>query len=1104
MADWKETKLWLLLKAKPVEEAKTVQTMLETCMPNIQDILARGGTSPNDFTLHDADHSFRVAQRMVDITPEDVRGQLSTYELALLLLSAYLHDIGMTPERQKVRQHYVFLLTGEADKADSLNQSEQNEFQAWLDDEGDGVVPPLTTHSPTGEVLRRAEEIITYYARHKHNDWSGEWIEAHRDWFKGAYVSFTDDLIRVCKSHHYGYKELVLDQFNPHNVGGATVHLRYLAVLLRLADILEFDPERTPEVVLRHRDIASKSLIYWYKDHEVSITQDGNRLVAYARPREARMHRAIELMLDDIEKELRVCRTLADETHFENSPGIQEKLPHHWDLSGTLHREDVKPQNNRYEYINGAFRPDTRKILELLSGIELYGSPFVAVRELLQNAFDAVREQIAYQRLDLPDPNDATAVNALETLCNVTLKLEQSEDGFWLVCTDNGVGMTKDIINRYLLVSGSARRHEILELERRCKAQGFTLGRTGQFGIGVLSYFMLADKLELRTRRSQEAGSDEQTGWRFTTEGIGSFGELSRDAQFRRGTQIRLHLKREIIGNEPAQWYADLRDYLAETLRYLPCRFQLESDVLNCVSFSQALGWADVRERLTASVVNFETRDYSHPNVPLNLQPMSEQRRHIEREQEWASIREEARQCLKFHVETGDLPDNMGIYRLHLPYFDLPGGAALGFLRVQEEQGDLRLVKPEIGHYFVWNGRVQVSWKGMHVKSLRDEDALEVAHDIDEYEYDPYADDTPIQWLHTRHVFIEVDWRSVEAGRLAVDRNTVIITDKTNRSLEWLQGQANDICTKFIDANCNAVYHSVNSVFVNSNGFPVRPTHWLSQHKNAEQETLYWSPISYPATEKSFLGGPLTFKKHSRTYEIYTSGETCINQLPPLHHIDENDIDESYGCFDGMAADKMFVGVLGNGFNFVIPVWLSDPFQREEKQGLQASQFPPQWVQVYKAVYDLNSFRNQDHVLVRLWNKKSNQECEDWFEQSLDPSPHRDELLGSCDKMASWLRYCIDRAVSSFWQGLIERDKDFIVQAWRMLFPTLQGEAQEWASVCNIEKGRLVIITPDDWREIHLTDSTECRKYLPEVDAEWRVEIKKSDGNISDAQNADE
>ena len=83
-------------------------------MPDIQHILVSGGTSPKDFTLHDAAHSFRVAQTMLQIIGECL-GVLSVFDLSLLLGAAYLHDIGMTPEFKKVDAHFRFLLTAQGE-----------------------------------------------------------------------------------------------------------------------------------------------------------------------------------------------------------------------------------------------------------------------------------------------------------------------------------------------------------------------------------------------------------------------------------------------------------------------------------------------------------------------------------------------------------------------------------------------------------------------------------------------------------------------------------------------------------------------------------------------------------------------------------------------------------------------------------------------------------------------------------------------------------------------------------------------------------------------------------------------------------------------------
>lgn len=179
LKDWKGARLYQQIQARASASEKqdsvcvAAQQALDQVMPGIQAILQQGGTAATDFTLHDAQHGFRVAERMAEIVG-DLLDRLSGYELALLLLSAYLHDIGMTPEKHRVTDLYRHLLTG--DKG-NLSPKGIEDFQLWLDVHGRDATLPLAQQGLTGKTLGEAEWLITHYCRERHNDWSGEWIE---------------------------------------------------------------------------------------------------------------------------------------------------------------------------------------------------------------------------------------------------------------------------------------------------------------------------------------------------------------------------------------------------------------------------------------------------------------------------------------------------------------------------------------------------------------------------------------------------------------------------------------------------------------------------------------------------------------------------------------------------------------------------------------------------------------------------------------------------------------------------------------------------------------------------------------------------------------
>ena len=382
--NWESTRLWCAIEESTDSEAESVRTLLKKVIPDVEVVLSKGGTSPTDFTLHDEGHAFRVAQTMTKIVPHDVLSKLSIYELMLLLLSAYLHDIGMTPAKKKVYEHYSYLLTGDSNDLDARAKAE---FQSWLDYQGSNIEPPLTRGTPSREQLEQAELLTTHYCRFKHNDWSEDWIRQHLSEYRiVGYSYWLEDLILLCRSHHETYKDLVGDKFKPRKIGQPfrIVHLRYLACVLRISDVLEFDPKRTPDVIFRHRDVSEGSRIFWHK--EISSEFSSEEIKVSARPSNAYIHRALEETVEQIDAELRICRKIADELHFSKIPQLQGDSPHRWDLPASSNAS-IEPSENTYEYINGAFRPNTERLLKLLSGVELYKDPLAAVRELLQKCF---------------------------------------------------------------------------------------------------------------------------------------------------------------------------------------------------------------------------------------------------------------------------------------------------------------------------------------------------------------------------------------------------------------------------------------------------------------------------------------------------------------------------------------------------------------------------------------------------------------------------------------------------------------------------------------------------------------------------------------------
>lgn len=718
---WKQTKLWKELKKRDSsnnashEASKEIIGTVRQSLQKAEAVLSKSHTSPLDFTLHDEEHSFRVAERMIELIPASQIKHFSDYEIALLLLAAYMHDIGMTPERHKVTSIHNYLLT-KAPKI--LTEAEAIDIQHWMDGERHTDVLPLCPEKPTQAQIHRADFLTAFYARHKHNEWSAEWMHEHLSGEFHCFSDWKETLILLCQSHHFNHAALRDSRFDPRPIGSSQpqrVHLRHLACILRVADIIENDPERVPEIVFQHRDIAEKSdsILHWYIPHEMTIIIHGDRVAIHARPRSARAQKAIYTLSDAIDSELAGCHSIYDQMGFDKCPPLPD-LKREWPLQAAATR-DIQPRDSSFVYIEGAFRPRTDKLLQLLSGTQLYDTKLAAIRELIQNSFDAIREKIARYRLKKDNPADESWVEHLGALESVTLILRTCpKDGkLHLICRDTGTGMTRAIIENHLLVSGDGHRSTIIELERRCKESGFTIGRTGQFGIGVLSYFMLASEVCLTTCRLQDCGDLDAPGWTFTTHGVGDFGELKRLAQnfsSNPGTEIEWTL---VEGS-----FKDLQDateqierYLRSVLIKIPCRFRFEVERNNKkdLKIDFLPGWTHAHEHIKKSVTkNWQPSDDFHfeKTATASIEQLQDQEAFKQRYPGWLS---EAHQSLKIAEETASLPGAIGTVRVVLPWFDLREGASLTYLCHDRAQGgrvygDDYILHPHPFAYTSWRG----------------------------------------------------------------------------------------------------------------------------------------------------------------------------------------------------------------------------------------------------------------------------------------------------------------------------------------------------------------------------------------------------------------
>jgi molecular chaperone HtpG len=182
------------------------------------------------------------------------------------------------------------------------------------------------------------------------------------------------------------------------------------------------------------------------------------------------------------------------------------------------------------------FEADVAKLLHMMVH-SVYSDKDVFLRELISNAADAC-ERLRYEAISTPE------LLADDPKPKITLSIDAEHRV--LTVADNGIGMSHDELVESLGTiarSGTKafmERIEAAQENAQDKAQGKESATLiGQFGVGFYSAFMVAEKVEVTSRR---AGATQ--AWRWTSDGKGAFtvAAVELDAAPARGTRVVLHL----------------------------------------------------------------------------------------------------------------------------------------------------------------------------------------------------------------------------------------------------------------------------------------------------------------------------------------------------------------------------------------------------------------------------------------------------------------------------------------------------------------------------------------------------------------------------------
>jgi molecular chaperone HtpG len=180
--------------------------------------------------------------------------------------------------------------------------------------------------------------------------------------------------------------------------------------------------------------------------------------------------------------------------------------------------------------MSNKFEADTGKILDIVIN-SLYSEREIFLRELVSNASDALDKR-KYLGLTNKKIDNSSATSEI--------KIEVNSKEKTLIISDNGIGMNEEDLKSSLgTIARSGTKAFLEQMSESNKEKKPDMSLIGQFGVGFYASFMVADSVEVL---SKKAG--EEDAWKWTSDGKTGF-DLEKTVKEDVGTSIKLNLKKD-------------------------------------------------------------------------------------------------------------------------------------------------------------------------------------------------------------------------------------------------------------------------------------------------------------------------------------------------------------------------------------------------------------------------------------------------------------------------------------------------------------------------------------------------------------------------------
>jgi hypothetical protein len=507
-----------------------------------------------EYTPHDEHYHiknmFHVADRLLG---ENLIQSMNSAELLVLALAIYGHDWGMAVSDQE-KNHVI-----QGNILDSQIQvflGDPEEHQQFLVYAKDHL---LTINEKT---LHLDAELWRNYVRETHHIRSGRRI---RKYLENIGLGIGDAVARVCESH--GLDSLNLNDPTDFPVDFSVlrekVNIRAIAVYLRLIDLFDLGDDRTPYVIWN---------FVWPRDPQSMMNWEKHRALQPVTFTEFYPGRAVKV--DGSTDDHEVYASLEDlkrycQDQLEQCCGIMSRMSdprHKLDLSSSIQwrisARGFKPVSIRFEF-------DRDQMFEILGSEIYHGDRHVFLRELLQNSIDAIRlRRAAFLRQGMNPPSNLGIIH-------VTVQ-SNGEGGSLITWQDDGAGMDEYIVANYLAVAGRSyyQSHDFQKM-------GLEIDPISRFGIGILSCFIVADRIEIFTFKERYLPSPSKPIHIVIPTANRQFRiEEMNEESAKVGTTVKVFVKSsKLIKSETGEHQElDVTSYLSKTAGFIEFPILIDED----------------------------------------------------------------------------------------------------------------------------------------------------------------------------------------------------------------------------------------------------------------------------------------------------------------------------------------------------------------------------------------------------------------------------------------------------------------------------------------------------------------------------------------------